>query len=167
MPHGPQNPCSETVSNCGLHGLYLSAMASSESPVPPQVSTSGGIPSINQSDSPCAEDIGRPQISRLSSIRTSSDRKASSPQRSRRRPSPIADDDLPVGLLENAIGIDQLLNDDFDFHNFNRRSSSCRTATRNQMAVEKVQRWSGMTRTVGDWDGLRRVSTTPNSRTLY
>jgi hypothetical protein len=40
----------------------------------------------------------------------------------------------------------------------NRRSSSCPPAARNSMSSVTVQRWGGLTRTVSDWDGLRRVS---------
>ena len=39
-----------------------------------------------------------------------------------------------------------------------RRSASCSATTRKSMHPTKIQRWSGLTRTVSDWDhGLRRV----------
>lgn len=38
-----------------------------------------------------------------------------------------------------------------------RRSASCSAATRKPMSPAKIQRWAGLTRSVGDWDGLRRV----------
>lgn len=38
-----------------------------------------------------------------------------------------------------------------------RESASCATATRKPMHPAKVQRWAGLTRTVSDWDVLRRV----------
>lgn len=145
-------------------------MASSESPVPPQTSISGGSPSLRHSKSPCAKNISRPQISRIASTRTTSDKTASSPrgkQSAKRRPSLIADDVLPIGLLENASAAGQHFDNSLDSRNINRRSSSCAIAARDPMAVEKVQRWSGMTRTVGDWDGLRRVSTLLVLHTLF
>ena len=49
-----------------------------------------------------------------------------------------------------------------------RRSASCSATTRKSMHPTKIQRWSGLTRTVSDWDhGLRRVcktSCTSNAR---
>lgn len=37
------------------------------------------------------------------------------------------------------------------------RSASCSAATRQPMHHTKIQRWAGLTRTVSDWDFLRRV----------
>ena len=139
--------------------FYLSAMASTESPVEPQISIPG-CQILSHLDSPILNDTGYPQVSRFASTRTTSDKTTSFPRGrhpSRRRPSLIADDVLPIGILENASVAGQLLNDTSDSRISNRRSLSCATATSNTMAVEKVQRWSGMTRTVSDWDGLRRV----------
>ena len=39
----------------------------------------------------------------------------------------------------------------------NRRSASCSSTRRSTMHPAKVQRWAGLTRTVSDWDVLRRV----------
>ncbi|XPS71501.1 hypothetical protein M3J07_003680 [Ascochyta lentis] len=125
-------------------------MSSSKSLVPPQISTSGSCRSLGHS----YNHIGRPQISKFVSTETTSDKPASSPrdkQPPRLRPSLIVDDVLPIGLLENAS-----VTNTFDSFGSNEQSVSCTTAARNQMAVEKVQRWSGMTRTCSNWDGLRR-----------
>ena len=138
-------------------------MASTESPVEPQISMPGGYKILSHPDSPTFEDTGGPQVSQFASTRTTSDKTRSFPRGrlpSRRRPSLIADDVLPIGLLENASVAGQLLDNTSDSRVSNRRSTSCATAVQNPtMAVEKVQRWSGMTRTVSDWDGLRRVRT--------
>ena len=40
----------------------------------------------------------------------------------------------------------------------NQRSASCSGTTRNPTRAARVRRWAGRTRTVSDWDGLRRVS---------
>lgn len=137
-------------------------MASTESLAEPQISIPGGCQSISHSNSPCEKDINRPRISKLASTSNTSDRIAPFP-RSRetsRRPSLIADDVSPLGLLENASVAGQLLENTFDNPcKPDRRSVSCATAVPKPMPVETVQRWSGMTRTVSDWDGLRRVST--------
>ena len=75
------------------------------------------------------------------------------------RRSQTADDVLlPGGRVKIASTADQHSKVTSDFHLSLRRSVSCAPATPKSMAAEKVQRWSGMTRTVGDWDGLRRVS---------
>lgn len=137
-------------------------MASTESPFEPQISNPGGCQSISNSISPAAEDIRHPQISRIDSTGTTSDKTNLSPrgrQTSRRRPSLVADDVLPIGLLENASVAGHHLDNTLNSRTSIRRSVSCATAAQNPMAVEKVQRWSGMTRTVSDWDGLRRVRT--------
>lgn len=42
----------------------------------------------------------------------------------------------------------------------NRRSASCSATMRSPMSATKVKRWAGLTRTVSDWDGLRRVCLT-------
>lgn len=39
----------------------------------------------------------------------------------------------------------------------NRTSASCSAASRKSMHPAKVQRWAGLTRTVSDWNLLRRV----------
>jgi hypothetical protein len=39
-----------------------------------------------------------------------------------------------------------------------RRSTSCSALSRNRIESPKVQRWAGLTRSVCNWDGLRRVS---------
>lgn len=144
-------------------------MASSESQNSPQNSILVGSQCASQSNRSREADIGRPQIPRIDSTSTTSVKTTSSPprkQRSRRRPRLIADDVLPIGLFENASVAGQLLDDDSESRITRRRSSSCATATRDTMAVEKVQRWSGMTRTVGDWDCLRRVGALPDVCTL-
>ncbi|KZM19770.1 uncharacterized protein EKO05_0004179 [Ascochyta rabiei] len=131
-------------------------MASSGSLVPSHISTSGGCQSLSHS---VAQHIGRPQISRLVSTRITSDKTASSPrgkQLPRRRQSLIADDVLPIGLLEKASVTGPISHNNFDSCGSNEQLVGCATAAQNPMAVEKVQRWSGMTRTVSDWDGLRR-----------
>lgn len=142
-------------------------MASSDSPVSAQVPIPAGCQPLSHSNSPYAKDIERLQISKsASSTRTTSSKTVSSPrdkQPSRRRPSLIADDVLPIGLLENSSVVGQLLGNKIDSDNFNRRLSSCAAAARAPMAAEKVQRWSGMTRTVSDWDCLRRVSSPSDS----
>jgi hypothetical protein len=75
------------------------------------------------------------------------------------RRSQTADDVLlPGRRVEIASTADQHFNTISDFRLSLRRSVSCAAATSKSMAAERVQRWSGMTRTVGDWDGLRRVS---------
>ena len=56
------------------------------------------------------------------------------------------------------VTADQHFNITSDFRLSLRRSVSCAATTSKSMAADRVQRWSGMTRTVGDWDGLRRVS---------
>jgi hypothetical protein len=38
------------------------------------------------------------------------------------------------------------------------RSASCSEPTRNTPESTKVQRWAGLTRSVSNWDGLRKVS---------
>jgi hypothetical protein len=59
-----------------------------------------------------------------------------------------------------------LLRDDIerrplDSNRTTRRSASCSAKTRKSMHPTKIQRWSGLTRTVSDWDhGLRRVCRT-------
>lgn len=116
--------------------------------------------SISRSISPAAGDTKHPQIFRIDSTRTTSDKTNPYPhsrQALRRRPSLAADDFLPIGLLENASVTGHHLDTTFDSRTTLRRSVSCATGARNSMAVDKVQRWSGMTRTVSDWDGLRRV----------
>ncbi|KAF2109321.1 hypothetical protein BDV96DRAFT_245255 [Lophiotrema nucula] len=40
--------------------------------------------------------------------------------------------------------------------NMNRRSANCAPPTRSTMRTARVKRWAGLTRTVSDWDGLRR-----------
>ena len=40
----------------------------------------------------------------------------------------------------------------------NRRSAGCAPPMRNTMRTARVKRWAGLTRTVSNWDGLRRVS---------
>jgi hypothetical protein len=42
------------------------------------------------------------------------------------------------------------------------RSTSCCVSQRNPMLAARVNRWSGLTRTVSHWDGLRKVSTRMN-----
>jgi hypothetical protein len=135
-------------------------MASTEAPFEQQSSNHGGCQSLSHSISPAAENIKRPQILRVDSTRTTSHKTTLSPrgkQTSRRRPSLAADDVLPIGLLENASVAGQHLNNTLSSRTSIRRSVSCATAAQDPMAVERVQRWSGMTRTVSDWDGLRRV----------
>src|SRR5690242_12255114 len=133
-------------------------MASTESPTEPQVSILAGCQSLSHSNSPAAEDSKYSQDSKIPHTNTASDSSAPpscSWQTSRRRHSLIADDFLPIGLVEHANTAGNHL--DNNTRPSIRRSVSCATATRNSMAAEKVQRWSGMTRTVSDWDGLRRV----------
>lgn len=140
-------------------------MASTASPFELGSSHPRGCQSISHSISPAAEDIKRPQIFKIDFTRTTSDKINPSPrgrQASRRRPSLAADDVLPIGLLENAGIAGQHLDDTLDSRSTLRRSVSCATGAQNSMAVDKVQRWSGMTRTVSDWDGLRRVRAKPS-----
>jgi hypothetical protein len=135
-------------------------MASTASPFELESSNPRGCQSISHSISLAAEDIKHPQIFRTDSTRTTSDKTNPSPhvrQASGRRPSLAADDVLPIGLLENVSVAGQRLDTALDSHTILRRSVSCATGARNSMAVDKAQRWSGMTRTVSDWDGLRRV----------
>lgn len=42
--------------------------------------------------------------------------------------------------------------------NPSKRSASCSAMARNPTRVAKVKRWDGMSRTITDWDGLRRVN---------
>ncbi|KAJ4985288.1 hypothetical protein SVAN01_09233 [Stagonosporopsis vannaccii] len=134
-------------------------MASTESPAEPQVSILAGCQSLSHSNSPVVEDVKYPQDLKIPFTSTTSDRSAPpscSWQTSRRRHSLIADDVLPIGLVEHATTAGYHLENISDSRPSIRRSASCATATQTSMAVEKVQRWSGMTRTVSDWDGLRR-----------
>lgn len=76
--------------------------------------------------------------------------------------------------IDDASTLDQLIVDptvkmprsnssrvpSYGHSNLNRRSTSCSTTIRNPMRAARVQRWEGHTRTVSDWDGLRRVSNT-------
>lgn len=66
-------------------------------------------------------------------------------------------------LLRNTIPTDTQLSkvlqtNDSSPAKATRRSSSYPAANRNSMSSVMVQRWGGLTRTVSDWDGLRRVS---------
>lgn len=155
MPQVPPYPCSKGFPFGKAHTFYLSAMASTESPLEPQSSNPGGYRSISPSVSPAADAIKPSQILRIDSTTTTSDH-TSDRQTARRRPSLLADYVLPIGLLENGSVAGRFL-DTLDSRTSIRRSVSCATAAQHLMAVEKVQRWSGMTRTVSDWDGLRRV----------
>jgi hypothetical protein len=143
-------------------------MASTASPFELESSHPRGCQSISHLISPAAEDTKHPQIFKIDSTRTTSDKTNSSPhgrQASRRRPSLAADDVLPIGLLESASVAGHHLNTTLDSRTTLRRSVSCATGAQNSMAVDKVQRWSGMTRTVSDWDGLRRVRAIPSPQT--
>lgn len=145
--------------------FYLSVMASTASPFELQNSNPRCCQSISHSISPAAEPNKPPQNSRISSTPIASDTihtsSRNSPSR-RRCPSRAADDVLPIGLLENASVAGQHWDSTLSSHTL-QRSVSCATRTQSSiMAVDKVQRWSGMTRTVSDWDGLRRVCTHPN-----
>lgn len=133
-------------------------MAASESLVQSGILTPGCCQSSSHINSPFAQDVGCSQISRVLSIRTTSQKTAIllQDEHPRQRPTLIADEVLPIELLEYASVTDQLSQNDFDYCEPNKRSASCATAARNSMAVGRVQRWSGMTRTVSDWDGLRR-----------
>lgn len=146
-------------------------MASTESPFESQISSLGGCQSISHPVSPAAEQIKHPHILEINSTKTTSgitqitQHSQRGSQTSRRRPSLAADNVLPIRLLENASLAGQHPNNTLVSASSLRRSVSCATADQSTMAVEKVQRWSGMTRTVTDWDGLRRVCvrTTPQS----
>lgn len=75
----------------------------------------------------------------------------------------VADDGRHLGLLKsttlpNAQVRNILKRSDSCPAKANQRFTSSPTATRNQMASANIQRWDGLTRTVSDWDGLRRVS---------
>jgi hypothetical protein len=143
-------------------------MASVESSVENQISIPDGCSSLSHLNSHCAKDISQPQIAGTTCTTNTTDKTAPSLwsiQASRRRLSLVAYDVLPIGLLDNASVAGQLLENTFDSCKPNRRPVSCAAAIQNPMAVEKVQRWSGMTRTVSDWDGLRRVSTA--TRVVY
>lgn len=144
----------------GFTRSTLGAMASTASPSGLESSHPRGRQSISHSVSPAAEDFEYPQVFRFDSTRTSSEANQLSPHRrqaSKRRPSLAADDVLPIGLLENAAVAAHHSDTFLDSSTPLRRSVSCATGAQNSMAVDKMQRWSGMTRTVSDWDGLRRV----------
>lgn len=125
-----------------------------------QISTLAGRQHINHSRANSAEDFTSLQLSRVDFANTS-EGSASYPrgrQTPGRRSSLVADDVLTSGFLENTIVAGQPNSNRSASRPLLRRSLSCATARSTSMAVEKVQRWSGMTRTVSDWDGLRRVS---------
>ena len=69
------------------------------------------------------------------------------------RHSLVSGDRSPANPLKNgALGARR------DSTRVHRRSASCSGPTRKSMHPTKLQRWSGLTRTVSDWDhGLRRV----------
>lgn len=124
-----------------------------------QFSTLAGRQLLSHSRSLSADDFSNLQILRIESLNTSEGlalypRGRQTPPR---RQSLATDDVLTVGSSEN-IKSSQPINSTSASRLPLRRSVSCATAYSKPMAVEKVQRWSGMTRTVSVWDGLRRVS---------
>lgn len=134
-------------------------MASNESPAKVHVSTPAGCQPLSHSSSPAADEIKYPKSFVDITTSGTADLPQYGLQPSRRRRSLLADEVLPIGLIEHASTAGCYL----EWENISvsraslRRSGSCATANQRSMAVEKVQRWSGMTRTVSDWDGLRRV----------
>lgn len=77
------------------------------------------------------------------------------------RHSLVIDDGRPLDLLKNSIvSKSNLFTRNHPTRTNSkaiRRSASCSAATGKSMHPSTVQRWSGLTRTVGEWDGLRRV----------
>ena len=122
-----------------------------------QSSFRGGRQLASQLNSPPpTENFQGPQIAK---IPTSDEITSITRGRLIHRRSQTADDVLlPGSRVEIASTADQHFNITSDFGLPLRRSVSCAAATSKSMAADRVQRWSGMTRTVGDWDGLRRVS---------
>jgi hypothetical protein len=109
---------------------------------------------------PLTENFRLTQGPQIATIPTSDEITSITRGRLIHRRSQTADDVLiPGGRVEIASTADQHFNNiTSDLRLSLRRSVSCAAATSKSMAVDRVQRWSGMTRTVGDWDGLRRVS---------
>jgi hypothetical protein len=132
---------------------YLSVMAS-------QSSIRGGRQLASRSNSPpLTENFRLTQGPQIATIPTSDEITSITRGRLIHRRSQTADDVLiPGGRVEIASTADQHFNITSDFRLSLQRSVSCAAATSKSMAVDRVQRWSGMTRTVSDWDGLRRVS---------
>lgn len=97
---------------------------------------------------------------------TTSSEKPPIPQRAARpatvRHSLLPDDGRPIDFLKHELvpesdksAQNQHMKDSCP-GTTTRRSASCSAATRKSMCQPKIQRWAGLTRSVGDWDGLRR-----------
>jgi hypothetical protein len=70
-----------------------------------------------------------------------------------KRHSLVADDRISLDLLKEDFEKRRLTS-----NRAPRRSASCAATARKSMNPTKIQRWSGLTRTVSNWDhGLRRV----------
>ena len=125
-----------------------------------QSSIRGGRQLASQlNSSPLTENFRLTQGPQIVTAPTSDQIAPTTRGRQAHRRSQTADDVLlPGDRVEIASTADQHFNITSDFRLSLRRSVSCAATTSKSMAADRVQRWSGMTRTVGDWDGLRRVS---------
>jgi hypothetical protein len=102
-------------------------------------------------------------ISRLANATTSDDAPLSALQQSSTRHMSLQMKDIPLNFLKTDLSnIHPAFRDaSTSIPGSGRsrpRSISCCVPQRNPMPAARVNRWSGLTRTVSHWDGLRKVS---------
>jgi hypothetical protein len=147
--------CPWTILVCGTYAhAYLDNMASETDPSCVDEAHEPSIPSRSSS-------ISRNNIPTLTQVDSAASAGGSTlPERTisstTARHSQGTSDRLSSSPLRDDVARRHL-----DSIRTTRRSASCSATTRKSMHPTKIQRWSGLTRTVSDWDhGLRRVCKT-------